>query len=419
MARKVKPDIGEGSFVYRSGAWVFKFYQEGKQRDFTVARGERSDLGVMRAAEKAARQRLEELKTTGLIAPKNLTLSDVWERFIAEGGKRGKPYKPKTKQDYENIWARLIEPELGAVRVSKITIDTLNRFRTDLAGKSAGERRKDQALLLLKSIISFAYYRHFIDYNPGKFIQVDPTARRPREMKARKKTEALIAATRKDYRPLVLALLYLGLRINEACVLQWRDLELREDSANPEAFAVCSVNRGLSAGEVVPIPKTTAAFRDIPIPERLRAVLLELQQQQKEEGLYAEDGWVFQTRGRGILKKTGKLDPRAGKRIDPDNFRQNVFNPAKVSAGLDNINIHDIRGIYLTWLSENSTPPHVIMRVGGHESFSTTLRYLSPRDKQLQAIVDIFKDAPAKGRAGKQGRKQGKGRTAEKNSEPL
>lgn len=378
--RPVVPTSDRGSFVYRSGGYHFRFYDRpGHQRSIVVARGDAADPRVVKKAMEGAQQALKELDMTGSYTPERMTFSEVWERFIAEGGKRGKPYKPKTRMDYEYIYKQYLEDYFGNRHITNVDLNLIAQYRKHLENLTGGDRRKDQSLLLLKSILSYANSRRLITYNPGVLFQVNASGRRPRVMLDKVQTDALIAETDAHWRPLTEGLLYLGLRINEAVSLKWQDIDLREGSKSPDAFGVVSISRGMSGKEIVPIPKTSAAYRDIPIPPRLQKTLLELRDWQREQERYSPEGWVFQDKD--------------GEQVRPDYYRKVIFKNAKERAGITSpLVVHDLRGIYLSWLSENSVPPEMIKRIGGHESFSTSLRYITGRSKQLKAIVDIFKD---------------------------
>jgi len=250
-----------------------------------------------------------------------------------------------------------------------------------------GKRRRDLSLLLLKSLLSYAHANRYIGHNPGTMIQVSQTRTVQRKMPDRVIIQELLAAAPDHYRPFLEASAYLGTRPNETISLIWSDIEWRDESTSPDAFATVHINRGVSRGEVVDRPKTEAGFRTIPIPRRLEATLRVLKDQQRAAGNFSEEGLIFRSAEGGM--------------IDLDNFRSRTWRTTKKRAGMveggareewASLRLYDLRGIYLTWLAERGIGIHLLTRVGGHSDLATSARYQRIRDKQLLSIINIFED---------------------------
>jgi len=53
--------------------------------------------------------------------------------------------------------------------------------------------------------------------------------------------------------------------------------------------------------------------------------------------------------------------------------------------GYDYLRRHDLRHTGLTWMADVGVPVHVLRKIAGHGSITTTQRYLHPN---MQAIAD-------------------------------
>jgi len=117
MGRKPKPKAEKG-LVYRAGAYHFRYYTaDHKQVSEKVVRGDKDDPAVIEKANLARLLKLGALVRDGATQPRqDYTVEQVWEIFIAQGGRCGKPFKPKTRYDYE-----LKRPGFDGGSVSRIT----------------------------------------------------------------------------------------------------------------------------------------------------------------------------------------------------------------------------------------------------------------------------------------------------------
>jgi integrase len=52
--------------------------------------------------------------------------------------------------------------------------------------------------------------------------------------------------------------------------------------------------------------------------------------------------------------------------------------------GYEHLRRHDLRHTGLTWLADAGVPVHVLRKIAGHGSLTTTQRYLHPDDRSLQ-----------------------------------
>lgn len=436
MAGK-RPDLEPG-ISYRFGAFHYRWYDRisRTQKSKMLARGPEDDAETIKRANKARRDIIAEIEDTGGYTTKKLTLRETFTRFCEDGGKRGH-LKPGTLVDYRSIyygalknpecWETGDEPQpqdrdrersynlndyFGNAYVGDINVEVIRQYRRHLDGVAAlrqedyerkvaeaeakgktpptwrdGKRRRDLSLLLLKSLLSYAHANRYIGHNPGTMIQVSQTRKLERPMPDRVVIQELIDAAPDHWKPFYEASAYLGTRPNETISLRWSDIEWRDESTSPDAFATVRISRGVSRGVEVDRPKTEAGFRTIPIPRRLERTLRVMKDQQRAAGTHDHDGLIFKSREGGM--------------IDLDNFRSRTWKTTKKNAGMvkggpreewASLRLYDLRGVYLTWLAERGIGIHLLTRVGGHSDLATSARYQRVRDKQLLSIINIFED---------------------------
>jgi integrase len=58
--------------------------------------------------------------------------------------------------------------------------------------------------------------------------------------------------------------------------------------------------------------------------------------------------------------------------------------------GYEHLRRHSLRHTGLTWMADAGVPIHVLRRIAGHGSITTTQRYLHPDDRALGAASDAL-----------------------------
>ncbi|MFH8368259.1 tyrosine-type recombinase/integrase [Streptomyces sp. NPDC018031] len=55
-----------------------------------------------------------------------------------------------------------------------------------------------------------------------------------------------------------------------------------------------------------------------------------------------------------------------------------------VKLGYEHLRRHDLRHTGLTWMADAGVPPHVLRKIAGHGSPTTTQRYLHPDRRSIE-----------------------------------
>ena len=174
-----------------------------------------------------------------------------------------------SQKTYESIFNGHILPELGERRMQAITANDLQTLLNKKHGLGLS------TIGIIKSIIANvfvkAYAQGIIDRDPSAGL-TRPAAKKKNKRRALTdaETKAVLKVADKHPDGLILKVLYYtGMRLGEACGLQWRDVDFKSRTI--------SVRRDVDfkAGCIGDV-KTKYSIRDIPMPSKLFEALFPL-----------------------------------------------------------------------------------------------------------------------------------------------
>ncbi|MEO6886712.1 MAG: tyrosine-type recombinase/integrase [Jatrophihabitantaceae bacterium] len=189
----------------------------------------------------------------------------------------GRDLAPATKEMYADMLQRHVIPGLGELRIKELSVPTADRF-IKLVSERSGAGTAKTVRSVLSGMLGLAVRHGAITHNPIR--DVGRIARPRKQVRALTRAEAdelRLAihrdeiAQRLDLPELIDFLLGTGLRIGEACAVQWSDADLSAGVLDVNATAVRTKDRGL---EIQKRPKSAAGSRVIALP---RSVVLMLQ----------------------------------------------------------------------------------------------------------------------------------------------
>lgn len=206
-----------------------------------------------------------------------------------------------------------IVPFIGATKLSKITAPSVNAFVDQLRAheKPRSPEMCRRVLVSLSAIVTEAQRRGLVTVNNVR--SASPVKRSKREdarpeMPTREELKAIIDHTPERSRPLILTLIFTGLRGSELRGLLWDDIDLKR--------GVLSVRRRADRFNKFGPPKSKAGTRDIPLSPTLLLTL----KAWKLACPIGQLGLVFPT-GAGGVETHG-------------NILNRVFWPIQVAAGV-------------------------------------------------------------------------------------
>lgn len=151
----------------------------------------------------------------------------------------------------------------------------------------------------------------------------------------------------------ILLCLYTGLRLGEICALQWKDLDLDNQSLsiNKTIQRLPDNHNQYKTSLYIHNPKSSSSNRLIPMPLFIIGILNKLKQ---------DDSYYL------ISSTTKPMDPRT---------YQNHFQYYLKQANIRHVNFHVLRHTFATRCVESNIDIKTVSEILGHASINTTLNY--------------------------------------------
>jgi integrase len=338
-----------------SGKWgvrICKNEQQKYQRTSTKAEAERLakmintqlarvDLGLVPAAPK--------------ILPTFAQYAAIWLETYIKPPMRSQ----RTYSKYRGLLDNYLIPAIG-----KKTLETFRRatIRDTLLNIYNSDKKPSRSLLdtmiaVLSGVFAFAVDSELISVNP--VADIGRSLRLPREMKKKvepftgDESEAILATLEEcspAYYPLFLTLFTTGMRVGEACGLQWNDVNFKD--------RIITVQRTTTHQTVHNTTKTHAA-RMVDMSKGLSEMLKKLRSATEEEELAAGVNRPY------CFHKVGAL-------LAHSTLRR-VFGKALSLAAVNTRRIHDIRHTYASRLLSAGESIVYVSRQLGHKNIQMTV----------------------------------------------
>ena len=346
----------EGSIYRRKeGRWVGVLhvgYAAGRRQRKAYYGATRQEVASLLAAAVRDQQRGKRP------APEREKLGPFLERWLDDTARRS--IRSSTYMGYERIVRLHIAPEIGDLRLARLTADDLDALYSRLQEKGLAPATISRVHALLHLALAHAQRRGAVAVNVAD--NVDPPRIPKREFRALLAEEAarLLDASRGDrFHALYVLALGCGLRQAELLGLRWRDVDL--------AGAVLAVRQQvyrLAREWVYSEPKTAKGRRSVSLPASAVAALREHRQRQNEERLEYGPSW----------EDSGLVFPNhRGRPMAKENLLRRSFWPLVERAGVPRIRFHDLRHTCATLLLSEGVHPKVVQERLGHSSIAVTM----------------------------------------------
>jgi len=321
---------------------------------------------------KAYKKKVEGEELAGLVVdPKGgervfETFADAWleQRLV-----RGRPLTPATRQGYQAVLRRHLNPEFGGTRLRQVTPERVRSWYATLSLASRDQAAKSYRVL--RAILNTAVSDGLISKNPctirGAGIEHAPE----RPMLATTTVLELAESIEPRLRCLILLGGFAGLRTGELLGLQRRDLDLLHGTVT----VVRQSHEITGQGRITTAPKSDAGYRSVALP---RCVLVALEEHLGQHVEGAPDAPVF-TRPSGLPHRRADLSL--------------AWRGACDAVGLCGVRPHDLRHHAATVIARN---PNVTLRelmaTIGHSSPVAALRYQHATAERSKAIAGYLDD---------------------------
>jgi integrase len=227
MTEEIEPGMRE----IRPGVWRLRVYagRGPNGSPLQITRTVVGDEGRPGGGVRKARAELAKLRSSvarGQVPTGSETMGELLGRWLAHCESKG--LSPTTMRKYRSIAETVVRPELGKVRLSKLTAGHLDRLYTKLAAKGNKATTIRRAHALIGAALHSAERWDLVERNVARRAAPPPV--RPAQITAPSPAEVqaiLRAADELDpgLTTLLLLAALTGARRGELCALRWSDLD--------------------------------------------------------------------------------------------------------------------------------------------------------------------------------------------------
>jgi integrase len=258
----VRKRVWKTSQGERKEAWIVDYAdQRGERHIQTFARKKEAD-------EYHATVNVDVRQGVHTPHSKSITVADAAEDWISfielEGRERS------TIEQYRDHVKHHINPRVGREKLAKLTTPRINKFRDELLTDLSRVQAK-KVLTSLKALLKDAKRRGNVAQNVAQDVSIKDANRGKSKLKvgvdipAPDEIKRIIHAASDKQRPLLLTLIFTGLRSSELRGLCWKDVDLQRGELH--------VRQRVDPYNEIGRPKSEAGDRTIPLgPQVLNAL---------------------------------------------------------------------------------------------------------------------------------------------------
>ena len=264
----------------------------------------------------------------------------------------------KQYKDIKAVVDNFITPDIGTMQIKNVRPVHLQKIMSKTTDYSDSYISKIYDII--RQIFREAYYNNLVLRDPAEGLK-KPSGkgkqqRRPITQLERKLTLKVAETYRGG--TFVLLMLYCGLRPGEVAALTWANVDLTNK--------IIHVRQALKSDGSIDLPKTSAGYRDVPIPD----VLVERLKNEKRTSFLvcpnSEGGRYTQSSIQRMFRVyRNKMNKAGGCKT----FKGRVMPPYIVG---DDLTLYCYRHTYGTDLQAAGVPINVAKELMGHENISVT-----------------------------------------------
>lgn len=258
--------------------------------------------------------------------------------------------RPRTLELYESTIRVHLNPGLGTVRLSRLTVQDFQRFINDKHAHGASPRTLDRCRQVMRAALNRAEREGLVTQNVARLAELPRYVRKPITPWTLEESQTFLTHAHGHpwFAGYLLLLLY-GMRRGEVLGLRWGDIDFHNDEIRVTQ-QLQRIDGHLTQAAV----KTDAGQRRLPLLPASRDTLL---------GLL---GTTEDTSSDALM-----LQSKNGTPVDPKNFVR-AFHLIADKAGLRRITVHHTRHTAATLLKNSGAPARDAQLILGHANITTT-----------------------------------------------
>lgn len=366
---------GEGSIRKRKdGRW------EGRYTVGLDDRGKPISKNVLARSQKECRDKLKqamaEAERIDFTRNRDYTVGEWAVLWFENYAKQA--IRETTAAYYKNYIEKHIQPNIGNIKLSKLTTLQLQQFYNKVRQSGRVQRYEGMADLslssktirglhaLIRQCLEQAVQERLIPYNPAAGCKLPPKEKKEMQVLPAEKIGAYLkAAEEHGVLPMFYLELTTGLRRGELVALLWSDLDVKNQSLS------ISKSAGRINGEIkVTQPKTSNSVRTVYLPKETVDLLV------KEHRKHPFNPYMFPS-------------PVTGMMYGPDCVGRLHKTLLKKAGITEKIRFHDLRHTYATMAIRSGVDPKTVSSILGHYSAGFTLdTYTHTTPAMQQAAAD-------------------------------
>lgn len=368
---------GEGTISKRSdGTWCARITvgktPEGKQKRKAFYGKTRKEVQEKLTAA------IADLNKGIYINPSKITVSEWMEIWLKEY--RINAVKPKTYSNNECCIRVHIIPNIGDYALKDLKNEIIQRFVNDLSKQNRSDGRLELIYRTLKMGLDQAVSNEMLSKNPALNIKLPKSETREARVLTLEEQERIVReAPLHANGEIFILMLYTGLRIGEAAILTWDDIDFEEK--------MISVNKTQERqkitkdGEIrrqlsISTPKTKSSIRRVPMIPKLAKIMEFLKiQNEKNKLLLGEE---FNPQNFVFCSPSGSM-------MDIGCFWGSLRRITN-KLGIEGVHPHTLRHTFATRGAEQGIDLKVMQTLLGHASLNMTANiytHVSDEQKQL------------------------------------
>jgi integrase len=333
--------------------------------------------GTKREAQRALSALVAEV-STGKLSSSSTTLNELLARWLDQVDDQ---LSPTSVREYRRIAKKMIGPDLGRTKLSKLTTQRLDAYYAALVrerGLSPASVRHVHAVL--RGSLGQAVKWGWIPVNPAASASPPKIRRKEINPPSLADTRKLLAAADEydvEFAALLRVLSATGARRGEVCGIRWTDIDV-----GARTLSIQRSVASIAGGTIVKDTKTHAARR-ISLDDDTIAILEAQRDRVKHRAevcdvSFNEDGYTF-------TKTADGSEP-----LHPDTIT-GMFGRVQKRAGLKGIRLHDLRHLHATQLLAAGVPVPTVSGRLGHANAATTLNvyahFLEASDRDAADVI--------------------------------
>lgn len=264
-----------------------------------------------------------------------------------------------TAYGYRGMIENYLKPQLGEIRLQKLTARDIQQYYTWLMGeKELSPNTVIKHHNLLTNTLNAAERQEYITKNPMR--AVSPPKKRQREAKFYTPEQLGIlldkaVGTRLELPVFICA--YLGLRRGELCGLRWSDVDLEHKTITIENTRTQAGKKEIEKGT-----KTASSTRTLYLPDTLCDMLKAAKENQQAcraeyKNAYDDNDYVV------VMEDGRPFRP---------NYLSELFGKFLADNGLPKIVLHELRHTFASLSNQAGIPAYNIGKALGHSTPATT-----------------------------------------------